>query len=120
VAHGDLHANNVGLLDTGFVIGDPTWLKVSPLSVLYEAKPQDRHVLDEMRKVNRYELTKTIDLTGQTGKAREFIELHNEVVEHMRKDRAKLLKEFRGLKGYREWNFVFKELERDMKKVSRD
>ena len=77
-------------------------------------------MLDALRKLYRYELTKTIDLTDQTGKAREFIELHNEVVEHMRKDKAKLLKEFRGLKDDPEWNFVFKELERDMKKVSRD
>ena len=58
VAHGDLHCNNIGFVDAGFVIGDPTRLKVSPLSVLYEASygpvdAEDRPVLDALREVTR-------------------------------------------------------------------
>jgi hypothetical protein len=55
VAHGDLHAGNIGLLDTGFVIGDPTWLKVSPLSELYDepVDPDARPILDALRKATK-------------------------------------------------------------------
>lgn len=128
VAHGDLHCRNVGFIDAGFVIGDPTWLKVSPLSVLYEpAASEDRPVLDALRRVTKqagpggpggpggpahmYVLTDTITVTDEREKsAIEFIDRHNKVVEHMRKDREKLLKEFQGLENSPEWSFVFKGL----------
>ena len=39
-----------------------------------------------------------------------FIKLHNNVVEQMQKDKAKLLREFRGLEDDPEWSFVFEGL----------
>jgi tRNA A-37 threonylcarbamoyl transferase component Bud32 len=55
VAHGDLHGGNIGLLDTGFVIGDPTLLHVSPLSELYDepVDPDAKPILDALRKATK-------------------------------------------------------------------
>lgn len=56
VAHGDAHGKNIGRLKTGgFVIVDPTWLKVSPLSELYDqhVEPAAKPVLDALRKATK-------------------------------------------------------------------
>ncbi len=127
VSHGDLHGNNIGFIDSGFVIGDPTWLTVSPLSVLYEARygpvtPEDQPVLDALRRLTkqggsggprepayRYVLTEPITELREE-RSLTFIKLHNNVVEQMQKDKAKLLREFRGLEDDPEWSFVFEGL----------
>ena len=67
IAHGDAYSENIGLLNTGFfVLADPTGLKVSPLSELYDEniEPDAKPILDALRKEYRYKLSKEIlDLT---------------------------------------------------------
>ena len=55
VAHGDVHDKNIGLIDGGFVLVDPTLLSVSPLSDLYDGHiEQDaRPILDALRKATK-------------------------------------------------------------------
>jgi hypothetical protein len=67
ISHGDSKGENIGLLNTGyFVLADPTTLKVSPLSELYDEhiEPDAKPVLDALRKEYRCKLSKEIlDLT---------------------------------------------------------
>ncbi len=117
VAHGDAHGRNIGRLKTGgFVIVDPTWLKVSPLSELYDqhVEPEAKPVLDALRKatnqgsptleptIYRYALNEEISYKGITALLQEFdvawstenlrhatlfIVEHNELVRAMRSDK---------------------------------
>jgi tRNA A-37 threonylcarbamoyl transferase component Bud32 len=140
VAHGDLHSGNIGLLDTGFVIGDPTLLHVSPLSELYDepVDPDAKPILDALRKATkqgrpglaspyRWVLNKPLglapsDVRGLLHEIRvddsddaakhalAFIDAHDKVTREMRLDRAKLRREFGSLQSDAKWLFVFEGL----------
>jgi hypothetical protein len=117
VAHCDAHGKNIGRLRTGgFVIVDPTWLKVSPLSELYDERvePGAEPVLkalreatkqgsQKLRPIYRYTLDQRISLSDKETTAflrgfgidpskenidhfTSFIKKHNEVVNAMRYD----------------------------------
>ena len=117
VAHGDAHGRNIGRLRTGgFVIVDPTWLKVSPLSELYDERvePGAEPVLKALREatkqgspnlkpIYRYTLDQRISPSNKETRAflrgfgidpskenidhfTSFILKHNEVVNAMRYD----------------------------------
>ena len=117
VAHVDAHGRNIGRLKTGgFVIVDPTWLKVSPLSELYDERvePGAEPVLKALREatkqgspklkpIYRYTLDQQIGLSDKETNAflrgfdidpskanidhfGSFILKHNKVVNAMRYD----------------------------------
>jgi len=131
IAHGDSKGENIGLLNTGyFVLADPTTLKVSPLSELYDEhiEPDAKPVLDALRKEYRYKLSKEIlDLTESSitlflinfninptkvniNYVEKFIFDHNIVVRNMyineASDLNKILREFRYVdKSNERWRF---------------
>lgn len=131
IAHGDSKGENIGLLNTGyFVLADPTTLKVSPLSELYDEniEPDEKPVLDALRKEYRYKLSKEIlDLTESSiilflinfninptklniNYVEKFIFDHNIVVRKMYidedSDLNKILREFRYVdKSNEGWRF---------------
>lgn len=86
VAHGDAHDGNIGFVDGGFVIVDPTYMEVSPLSELYfgSVAQDGKRVLDALRKatkqggpmeepVYRYTLNKRIVDLDTDNKIRAFL-----------------------------------------------
>jgi hypothetical protein len=140
VAHGDLHGGNIGLRDTGFVIGDPTLLQVSPLSELYDepVDPDAMPILAALRKATKqgrpgpesthmWVLNKPVSITrsavldflrgssvGYSDAAVEravaFINAHNAVTKTMQLDRVYLMREFGSFTSDKEWSFVFDRL----------
>jgi hypothetical protein len=139
VAHCDLHGGNIGLLDTGFVIGDPTLLQVSPLSELYDepVETDARPILDALRKAmkqgrpglastSKWVLNEPLGLArsavrdflrgslvddsdAAVERAVAFIDAHDAVAKEMKLDRAKLMREFGRLTSD-EWRFLFERL----------
>jgi hypothetical protein len=102
VVHGDVKDGNIGLVEGGFVIVDPTLLKVSPLSDLYDEpiEPNERRVLDALRKATkqgtpnleptyRYVLSRRIDDLNSDRRIGKFllgsaIDASDESIKHAR------------------------------------
>jgi hypothetical protein len=96
VAHGDAHGKNIGFFPKngsavalrdrgGFVIVDPTWVVVSPLSDLFEpVPPEDTAVVEALRSATKqggptierpdaYELSKVISDLGDDAAMSAFL-----------------------------------------------
>ena len=86
VAHCDAHDGNIGFVDGGFVIVDPTYMDVSPLSELYYGRVEQdgKRVLDALRKatkqggpmeepIYRYTLNRRIEDLDTDDKIRAFL-----------------------------------------------